>query len=221
MVFLCFTMVSSDAEDTADGSEERIEELQKFINLTVEDAGDGIGQLSPQASNLLNDLLFAKDFCFVQTADGKIANVIYPHGENIQVANIKKSIASAFQASFKKETAVEETDVSGMYRASYRCVVRIVTGHCQFELIHQGLIIPCCRYHSGATGALSYTRTVTSSDVLYIAGVPDDLRLTNFDKEETASFDSNHTLQFAQGNMHVSLASLSSTQHASDWSRRR
>ena len=79
----------------------------------------------------------------------------------------------------------------------------------------------CSRYQPSAAGALSYTRTVTSSDVLYIAGVPDDLRVTNFDKEETASFDSSHTLQLAQGNMHVSLASLSSAQHASDWSRRR
>lgn len=186
---------SNNTEDTVDGTEERIEELQEFVNLMVKDAGDGTSRLSPQAGNF-NDLLFAKDFCFVQTADGKIADVIYPQGENIQVANVKKSIASAFQANFRKDSAREEMDVSGAHRASYR-------------------------YQPSAAGALSYTRTVTSSDVLYIAGVPDDLRLTNFDKEETASFDSSHTLQFAQGNMHVSLASLSSAQHASDWSRRR
>ena len=77
------------------------------------------------------------------------------------------------------------------------------------------------RYRSSVSEALSYTRTVTSSDVLYIAGVPDDLRLTSFDKEDMASFDSNNTLQLAQGSMHVSLASLSSSQHTSDRSRRR
>ena len=112
-----------DAEDSdADGFEERNEELQEFANLMVKDAGDGTSRLSPQAGNF-NDLLFAKDFCFVQTADGKIADVMYPQGENIQVANIKKSIASAFQANFRKDSAREEMDVSGAHRASYRCVV--------------------------------------------------------------------------------------------------
>ena len=220
--------------------------------MMVKDGGDGTSQLSPQAGNF-NDLLFAKDFCFVQTADGKIADVIYPQGDNIQVANIKKSIVSAFQANFRKDSAREEMDVSGAHRASYRFVVCIhamslypwidiclrslymITKFLELykngyyahvnEVGNQFLsllfIIPCCRYHSSAAGALSYTRTVTSSDVLYIAGVPDDLRLTNFDKEETASFDSSNTLQLAQGNMHVSLASLSSAQPASDWSRRR
>lgn len=83
-------------------------------------------QLSPQADNF-NDLLFAKDFCFVQTADGKIADVIYPQGENIQVANVKKSIASAFQANFRKDSIREEMDVSGAHMASYRFVVYIRT----------------------------------------------------------------------------------------------
>ena len=121
---LCVSLLHTnrDAEETADGSEERNEELQEFVNLMVKDAGDGTSQLSPQAGNF-NDLLFAKHFCFVQTADGKIADVIYPQGENIQVANIKKSIASAFQANFRKDSAREEMDVSGAHRASYRCVV--------------------------------------------------------------------------------------------------
>ena len=123
-ILLHFTILS---DATVDGSEERIEELQEFVNLTVKDAGDGTSQLSPQAGSL-NDLLFAKDFCFVQTADGKIADVMYPNGESIQVANVKKSLASAFQANFKKENAREEADVSGVHRASYTCVVCNVTG---------------------------------------------------------------------------------------------
>ena len=118
---------SRDAEETVDGSEERNEELQEFVNLMVKDGGDGINQLSSQGGNF-NDLLFAKDFCFVQTADGKIADVIYPQGENIQVANIKKSIASAFQANFRKDSAREEMDVSGAHRASYRFVVSYYNG---------------------------------------------------------------------------------------------
>ena len=116
---------NSDAKDSVvGGSEERIEELQEFVNLTVEDAGNRTSRPSAQVDNL-NDLLFAKDFCFVQRANGIITNVIYPHGENIQVANIKKSIASAFQANFKQDSAREETDVSGAHRASYRFVLHI------------------------------------------------------------------------------------------------
>ena len=99
--------------------EERIEELQQFINHSVEDAGDGTARLKPEGDDL-NDQLFAKGFCFVQTADGLIADVIYPEGENTQVANIKKSIASAFQANFQNKGAREEADVSGVARARYR-----------------------------------------------------------------------------------------------------
>ncbi len=99
--------------------EERIEELQQFINRSIEDAGDGTARLKPEGDNL-NDQLFAKGFCFVQTADGLIADVIYPEGENTQVANIKKSIASAFQANLQSKGAREEADVSGVARASYR-----------------------------------------------------------------------------------------------------
>ena len=119
-VILLLQPMYSDASE--DGSEERIEELQEFVNLTAKDAGNGTSPLPPQADRL-NALLFAKDFCFVQTADGQIADVIYPHGENIQVANVKKSIASAFQANFRREDTREETDVSGAHRASYRCLV--------------------------------------------------------------------------------------------------
>ena len=65
------------------------------------------------------------------------------------------------------------------------------------------------RYHQSASGTLYYTRTVNISDLYYVAGVPEDTKLTDFDKEDTASFDSKKTLQRAQGRMHVSLASLS------------
>ena len=101
-----------------EGSEERIDELQEFINSTVVDAGDGNSQMSPWIS--LSNLLFAKEFCFVQTDDGRIVDVMYPSGENIQVANIKKSIASAFQASFKYEPTREEADAGGVHRATYK-----------------------------------------------------------------------------------------------------
>ena len=84
----------------------------------MEDAGDGTSRLSPEAN--LNDMLFAKEFCFVQTDDGQIVDVMYPSGENIQVANIKKSIASAFQASFKYELTRDEADVGGVHRATYK-----------------------------------------------------------------------------------------------------
>ena len=94
-----------------------------FSNSTMEDTGDGTS---------LNDMLFAKDFCFVQTADGRIVDVIYPSDENIQVVNIKKGIASAFQANFKFELVRDEADVSGVHRASYKYVAFIITSSTLF-----------------------------------------------------------------------------------------
>ena len=113
-------MISFCSETIDDGEpEEQIDELQQFVNRSVEDAGNGTSRLRPQADNL-NDQLFSKGFCFIQTADGLIADVIYPEGENTQVVNIKKSIASAFQANFQKQAAREEADVSGVHRANYK-----------------------------------------------------------------------------------------------------
>ena len=44
-----------------------------------------------------------------------------------------------------------------------------------------------------------------------LAGVPSDLRVTSYNKEDRVSFDSNSIVQQAQGSMQVSLASLSGT----------
>ena len=84
--------------------------LLKCISSNSSDGTDG-GELS--------DKIFEKKFCFVQLNDGQIAEVIYPEEEDMNIANIKKAIASAFQANFAQEKLRRETDVSGIYNSHY------------------------------------------------------------------------------------------------------
>ena len=56
---------------------------------------------------------------------------------------------------------------------------------------------------------MAYTRTVSSADVRMLAGVPSDLKVTNYNKEDRVSFDANKIVQQAEGSLQVSLASLS------------
>ena len=64
--------------------------------------------------------LFGKRFCFVQAVDGRVVNVSYPNSEMMEIANVKKGIASAFQANFKKELNRFEGDAGGLYMARYK-----------------------------------------------------------------------------------------------------
>ena len=64
--------------------------------------------------------LFGKRFCFVQADDGRVVNVSYPNSERMEIANVKKGIASAFQANFKKELNRFEGDAGGLYLARYK-----------------------------------------------------------------------------------------------------
>ena len=50
---------------------------------------------------------------------------------------------------------------------------------------------------------------MSSADVMMLAGVPSDLKVTSYNKEDRVSFDTNKIVQQAEGNMQVSLASLS------------
>ena len=63
---------------------------------------------------------------------------------------------------------------------------------------------------SNPTEALAYTRTVSSADVRMLAGVPSDLKVTNYNKEDRVSFDANKIVQQAEGRLQFSFASLSS-----------
>lgn len=66
-----------------------------------------------------------------------------------------------------------------------------------------------CRISSKPAEALAYTRKVSSADVRSLAGVPSDLKLTSYSKEDRVSFDTSKIVQQAQGSLQVSLASLS------------
>ena len=63
------------------------------------------------------------EFCYVQTSDGKIVSIHYALTDNYQGINIKRSIASTFQANFdshKKD--IEETDAGSIHTSHYRYV---------------------------------------------------------------------------------------------------
>ena len=113
-------MDTSEPVDPTDTTEEEIQELQELINSTVEDAGDGTSRVREDED--VTQRQFQKGFCFIQTADGRISDVLYTEAENIHIANIKKAITGAFQANFDGQDSREEADASGLYNAHYRYV---------------------------------------------------------------------------------------------------
>ena len=61
------------------------------------------------------------ELCYVQTSDGKIVSIHHGITDNYEGINIKKSIASTFQANFNgdKEDIVE-TDAGSIHTSHYR-----------------------------------------------------------------------------------------------------
>lgn len=62
----------------------------------------------------------AGEFCFVQTADGKIVAVSYPDGESSEAINFKKGIVAAFQTNFLGTAETEEEDTTSLHKSAYR-----------------------------------------------------------------------------------------------------
>ena len=60
------------------------------------------------------------EFCYVQTSDGKIVSVHYGTTANEDAVNIKRSIATTFQANFDGDkNDVEEADASSVHTSHY------------------------------------------------------------------------------------------------------
>lgn len=60
-------------------------------------------------------------FCFAREAKtGKVNSVFYPKGEEEDVVNYKKSLASAFQVNLRQSTKEEETDSQSHHISHYR-----------------------------------------------------------------------------------------------------
>ena len=77
---------------------------------------------STQADDFLADELDG-ELCYVQTSDGKIVSIHYALTDNFEGINIKRSIASTFQANFDgNQEEVEETDVGSIHTSHYRCI---------------------------------------------------------------------------------------------------
>ena len=66
------------------------------------------------------DKLMAGWFCFVQTVEGKVATVFHASTSDPQAVNLKKSIAAAFQANFKRTEEEEEIDPQSIHISHYR-----------------------------------------------------------------------------------------------------
>ena len=60
-------------------------------------------------------------FCFIkETETGKVTSVSYPDGEEEDVVNFKKSIASAFQVNLRESVEEEEIDSQSHHISHYR-----------------------------------------------------------------------------------------------------
>ena len=72
------------------------------------------------AANFLADEING-ELCYVQTSDGKIVSIHYGVTDNYEGVNIKRSIASAFQANFdSNKEDVEEADAGSIHTSHYR-----------------------------------------------------------------------------------------------------
>ena len=59
-------------------------------------------------------------FCFVQTNTGQVVSVFHSHTEEVEVVNIKKGIAAAFQANFRGTSEETEIDPQSKHISHYR-----------------------------------------------------------------------------------------------------
>lgn len=60
------------------------------------------------------------EFCYIQTHNGKIVSVHFSPTENQQGLNIKKGIATAFQANFDNAKETEESDPGSTHVSHYK-----------------------------------------------------------------------------------------------------
>ena len=83
---------------------------------------DSMNYTSDDQEQFITDKLQG-EFCYVQTSDGKIVSVHYGTTENEEAINIKKSIASTFQANFDGHNVdIEEADAGSLHISHYTCV---------------------------------------------------------------------------------------------------
>ena len=59
-------------------------------------------------------------FCFVQTTFGQVVSVFHSTTEEVEVVNIKKGIAAAFQANLRGTTEETEIDPQSKHTSHYR-----------------------------------------------------------------------------------------------------
>ena len=112
----------------------------RVFDYTYYSSGSGYGtQAVDSADKLLSGL-----FCFVQTEEGKIVAVHHSMEDHPSAVNIKKGIASAFQANFKQTDTEEEIDPQSIHIAHYR----YISSYMSNARVHAVLLVYSCLLYS-------------------------------------------------------------------------
>ena len=120
--------------------------------------------------------------------------VFHRETEDAEVVNIKKGIAAAFQANFKRTAEEVETDLDSKHTSHYR-----------FEKIRfiVLILISFFRYVDSPNGTTKMYRTFTNDDVIEYATHVDTRALNLVETEEVQYRDG--MLLKSNGTMHVSV----------------
>ena len=96
----------------------------------MEDHGDAAKFLADEING---------ELCYVQTSDGKIVSIHYGVTDNYEGVNIKRSIASAFQANFdSNKEDVEEADAGSTHISHYRYKLMVSCCYTCISTIYYG-----------------------------------------------------------------------------------
>ncbi|XP_019853201.1 PREDICTED: uncharacterized protein LOC105313049 [Amphimedon queenslandica] len=143
---------------------------------------DAVGRISNKGNKYDSDTeapikKLDKWFCFAQSSKtGKISGVFYPKKEKEWIVNIKKSIASTFQANYKGTTVATETDSQSKHKSHYK-------------------------YYSEGNKQIQ-ERRIDSGDVSTYAGkasTQDKDKTLYFHEHDKLEIDRNRRIQFSEG----------------------
>lgn len=140
---------------------------------------------------------FSGWFCFVQTSDGQVVLVFHSPNEEIEVVNLKKGIASSFQANFLETVNETETDTQSRHTSHYRLDFAVIV------TVREYFFHKSYRYAGSKEGLYKMHRTIDSEDVQeHLMEVPP--RDIDFHQEDDIEYRDGRLLR-SNGTMTFSL----------------